>query len=71
MPVSNATEMWAELRFELKALDPALNIGYALYDDENRLLYWSNHNDQAEAALAGFTARLEYPAWTNPCQSAQ
>jgi lipopolysaccharide transport system ATP-binding protein len=50
MPVSNTTEMWVEMEFQLNALDPALNIGYALYDDENRLLYWSNHNDQAETS---------------------
>ncbi len=49
LPAHNDAEMWVEIEGEIEQLDPALNVGYAIYDEENRLLYWSYHTDRAEA----------------------
>ena len=47
-PVGNDVEMWMKIEGEIKILDSALTIGYAVYDEENRLLFWSYQTDQPE-----------------------
>ena len=48
MPVKNDSELWIYIEGEIEEPDPALQIGYALYDEEQRLLYWSVHTDSPE-----------------------
>ena len=48
MPIKNDSELWVYIEGEIEEFDPALQIGYAIYDDEQRLLYWSVHTDTAE-----------------------
>ncbi len=48
MPISNTAEAWVWLEGEVESNDPALTVGYAAYDEEGRLLYWSYQTDQPE-----------------------
>lgn len=48
MPVRNDSEIWVYIDGEIKELDPALQIGYAIYNEEGVLLYWSCHTDAQE-----------------------
>jgi lipopolysaccharide transport system ATP-binding protein len=45
--VPNNTELTLELDVEVRRLDPALIIGYALYTEDGELLWWSYHSDEA------------------------
>ena len=45
MPVSNNSDIWLNMEIEIKEYDPALQIGYAIYNEESYLLYWTFHND--------------------------
>ena len=47
--IANDEEVWVVVDIELKALDPALTLGYALYSEEGQLLYWSYQTDGREA----------------------
>ncbi len=49
MPLKNDEEIWLHIEGEIQEQDPALQIGYALYDDAHRLLFWSTHTDCAES----------------------
>jgi lipopolysaccharide transport system ATP-binding protein len=44
-PISNDKDILINIRLIFKEIDPALNIGYALYNDNNDLLYWSYQTD--------------------------
>jgi lipopolysaccharide transport system ATP-binding protein len=46
MPLSNDTEMWVEIEAEIGRMDPALTIGYAIYSEDGKLLFWSYQTDQ-------------------------
>ncbi|MBI1920667.1 MAG: ABC transporter ATP-binding protein [Geobacter sp.] len=48
MPVSNNSEMWLYIEGEVTQIDPALQVGYAIYTNEGDLLYWSCQVDVAE-----------------------
>ena len=44
-PVSNDADVWVRIEGEISALDPALQVGYAIYNEEGQLLYWTCHTD--------------------------
>ncbi|HHB51863.1 MAG TPA: ATP-binding cassette domain-containing protein, partial [Saprospiraceae bacterium] len=46
--VKNNDEIKVVIEGKIEQLDKALQVGYALYDEENILLYWSIFNDSAE-----------------------
>jgi len=48
MPVDNKADMWVYIKGEIKEIDPALTIGYAIYTEEGTLLYWSYQTDVQE-----------------------
>jgi len=48
-PSSNDENLKIVIEGEVETLDKALQVGYALYDDQNNLLYWSIFNDSDEA----------------------
>ncbi|WP_373032463.1 ABC transporter ATP-binding protein [Sulfurovum sp.] len=48
-PARNDGDINIVIEGTVQTLDKALQVGYALYDEENRLLYWSIFNDAAEA----------------------
>ena len=48
MPISNNNDIWLNMEIEIKEFDPALQIGYGIYNEENYLLYCSFHNDIEE-----------------------
>lgn len=45
-PVSNNTDAWVWIEGNITTLDPALQIGYAIYNEEGQLLYWTCHTDE-------------------------
>ena len=49
MPVRNDTDMWIYVEGMIKDVDPALQMGYAIYDEDGALLYWSCHTDGPES----------------------
>jgi len=46
--IANDEEIWVVVDIELKTLDPALTLGYALYSEDGQLLYWSYQTDGKE-----------------------
>jgi len=48
MPIHKDNDFYVHIIGEIKTLDPCLQIGYAIYDEKNNLLFWSNHNDNVE-----------------------
>lgn len=44
----NKVNHYFNLYGTIKEIDPALQVGYALYDENNNLLYWTNFNDTNE-----------------------
>ena len=47
-PVRNDSEIWVQIEGEIKQGEPSLQIGYAVYNEEDNLLYWSCHTDVRE-----------------------
>lgn len=47
-PLSNDQDFWVYIEAEIKEVDPALTMGYAIYSDEGYLLYWSYQTDSGE-----------------------
>ena len=45
---NNNADMWLQIEAEITAIDAALTVGYALYDSNGTLLYWSYQTDQPE-----------------------
>src|SRR5439155_2968173 len=45
MPVRNDADMYVYLEGRTEQLDPAMNVGYALYSAAGELLYWSMSTD--------------------------
>jgi lipopolysaccharide transport system ATP-binding protein len=48
MPIRNNEEVWITLTGEVTNSDPALQVGYAIFDHNGSLLYWSCHTDSSE-----------------------
>jgi len=48
MPISNNSEFYFCIEGEIKKTNPAFQIGYALYNEEGSLLYWTCHTDVSE-----------------------
>ena len=48
MPLSNSDDLWINIIGELKNLDPALCIGYAIYSSDGVILYWSLQTDTSQ-----------------------
>lgn len=46
--VPNNSEVWVQIEAEIKHFDPALTFGYAIYNEDNNLLYWSYQTDTEE-----------------------
>jgi len=46
---SHSSDVNVQIEAEIKKIDPALTIGYAVYNEENLFLYWSYQTDVAEA----------------------
>jgi lipopolysaccharide transport system ATP-binding protein len=49
-PVRNDADAWVHIEGTIEVVDPALQVGYALYSTEGTLLYWTCHTDSAEEA---------------------
>ena len=49
MPVRNDADMWVEIDGEVSMVDPALTLGYGIFDESGQLLYWTCQTDQREA----------------------
>jgi lipopolysaccharide transport system ATP-binding protein len=48
-PISNdADDVWVWIEGDVSVLDPALQVGYAIYNEEGELLYWACHTDMEE-----------------------
>ena len=63
-PISNTDEVYVYIDADLKDLDPALTVGYAIYTEESQLLYWSYQSDRAQEewpALELGSLRLRSP----------
>lgn len=48
MPVTNNADIWVNIKGQVEQLDNLLIVGYALFDEDNRLLYWSCTTDENE-----------------------
>jgi lipopolysaccharide transport system ATP-binding protein len=48
MPVNNIKDIWVCVEGEIKQYDNALQIGFAIYNDNEELIFWSFHNDTKE-----------------------
>jgi lipopolysaccharide transport system ATP-binding protein len=48
-PISNNQDIWIQIEGSIDRLDPALEIGYSIYNEEGVTLYWSYFNDQEES----------------------
>jgi lipopolysaccharide transport system ATP-binding protein len=48
-PVSCNADVWVWIEADISTLDPELQIGYAIYNEEGHLLYWSCHTDAEKA----------------------
>jgi lipopolysaccharide transport system ATP-binding protein len=48
MPVRNDSEIWVNIEAEVKHADPAITFGYAIYTEDEFLLYWSYQTDMRE-----------------------
>jgi lipopolysaccharide transport system ATP-binding protein len=46
--ISNSRDVFINLLFELKQLDPAFCIGITIYSDDNQLFFWSYQTDEVE-----------------------
>jgi lipopolysaccharide transport system ATP-binding protein len=46
-PVANNSDIWVQIEADIKELDSALTVGYAIYAEEGALLYWSYQTDDA------------------------
>jgi lipopolysaccharide transport system ATP-binding protein len=45
-PFSNNQDIWIQIEGIVDTLDPALEIGYSIYNEDGIALYWSYFNDQ-------------------------
>jgi lipopolysaccharide transport system ATP-binding protein len=66
MPISNDADCWVYIKGEIQVLDSALQFGYAIYNEENTLLYWncqtdSNECEWPEMSQGRAVARSKFP----------
>lgn len=47
MPVSNNSEIWVKIEGNIEEYDSALTVGYAIYNEDGNLLYWTYQTDQS------------------------
>lgn len=62
--IANDQQAWVSLDLQIRELDPGLTMGYALYDSNGHLLYWSYTTDTKEdqwPALSLGRVRLKSP----------
>lgn len=52
--VSNNDDVWVQIEFEMKDFSISFNIGYALFNEDGHLLYWSLSTDTAEETWLKF-----------------
>ncbi|MFM8321016.1 MAG: ABC transporter ATP-binding protein [Chloroflexota bacterium] len=50
LPVRNDAALFIEIEGQIDVPDPSLTVGFAVYDEANRLLFWSYQTDQPEAS---------------------
>ena len=43
-------EIWLHIDAEVQELDPSLTVGYAIYNEDNQLIYWTFNTDQDESS---------------------
>ena len=55
MPVSNESAISIEITCDIRQADPALSVGYAIYSEDNQLLYWSYQTDRQETQSSQLT----------------
>mgnify|MGYP003833073075 CR=1 FL=1 len=48
--LSNNEDIWLTINGEIQEIDIALQIGFAIYNSDGQLLFWSCHNDKSENA---------------------
>lgn len=48
-PIPNTSNMWVQIEAIIEQIDPSLTIGYALYNENDILLYWSYQTDCDES----------------------
>jgi lipopolysaccharide transport system ATP-binding protein len=58
--ISNVEPVNVNIEVDVKSLDPALNIGYALINAEGHLLYWTTHMDMERAAWPALRPGLNH-----------
>lgn len=67
MPVRNDSDIWIQIEADVRQLDTALTVGYAIYSDQGRLLYWSYQTDEVperwpELRMGTCVLRSQIPA---------
>lgn len=50
MPIKNDADVWIEIESYVESVDPALQVGYALYTADGTLVYWTCHTDLSQKA---------------------
>ncbi|MFB3916266.1 MAG: polysaccharide ABC transporter ATP-binding protein [Terriglobales bacterium] len=58
MPVRNDSDIWVEIEGEIERADPALTVGYGIFNEEGQLLYWSCQTDEAQCYWPEITAGI-------------
>lgn len=48
MTATNNDNIWVQIEGEIRNYDPAITIGYAIYDDSGQVIYWSYPTDVPE-----------------------
>jgi len=54
-PISNDQDVWLQIEGSIETPDPALDIGYVMYTEENATLYWSSLYDHEESKWPVFS----------------
>ena len=47
-PIQNSEQVYCQIEIDVKKLNPALNFGYAILNEEGNHVYWTATTDQAE-----------------------
>jgi len=48
MPVSNNSEIWVYIEFQVEEINPNLSVGYAIYFEDDTLFYYSFQTDESD-----------------------
>lgn len=48
-PLNNDADLWVWIEGDIAVIDPALQVGYAIYGEDGHLLYWTCHTDTERA----------------------